>query len=121
MSNRFRPVALALGLLLATGVARADATQTLLLRDPTVSASRIVFTYAGDLWSVDRDGGDALRLTSDPAADLAPAFSPDGKTLAFNRQHGDNLEVYVMPAAGGTPRRFKPAMVGMRGSSQPET
>ena len=24
-------------------------------------------------------------------------------------------------AAGGTPRRFSPAMVGMRGSSQPET
>ena len=106
MSNRFPLVALVLGLLLATGVARADATQTLLLRDPTVSASRIVFTYAGDLWSVDRNGGDALRLTSDPAADLAPAFSPDGKTIAFNRQHGDNLEVYVMPAAGGTPRRL---------------
>jgi tricorn protease len=106
MSNRLIPAAPALALLLAAGLARAEAPQTLLLRDPTVSASRIVFVYAGDLWSVDRDGGDPLRLTSDPAADLAPSLSPDGSTIAFNRQHGDNLEVYVLPVGGGTPRRL---------------
>jgi tricorn protease len=106
MSIRFRCIALALAAASIPGLARAEAPQTLLLRDPTVSATRIVFVYAGDLWSVDRNGGDALRLTADPAADLAPAFSPDGRWIAFNRQHGDNLDAYVVPAAGGTPRRL---------------
>lgn len=106
MSIRAYAGALALCLSLAAGAVRAETPQTLLLRDPTVSATHIVFVYAGDLWRVDRDGRDPVRLTADPAADLAPAFSPDGSTIAFNREHGDNLEVYVIPAAGGAPRRL---------------
>ena len=92
---------------LATLAGPAAAEQTLLLRDPAVSADRIAFVYAGDLWSVGRDGGDPRRLTSDPASEALPALSPDGTMIAFSRDHGDgNLEVYVMPAAGGTARRL---------------
>jgi tricorn protease len=102
-----RPSRLIPSVLLALcAVAATAAEPTLLLRDPTVSATRIVFVYAGDLWSVDRDGGDVMRLTADPAPDLAPAFSPDGTRIAFTREHGDNLEVYVMPAGGGAPKRL---------------
>jgi tricorn protease len=97
---------LQLATLAVTAPASAAMGETLLLRDPTVSATRIVFVYAGDLWSVDRDGGDSRRLTTDPAAESLPAFSPDGSMIAFSRDHGDNLEVYVMPASGGTPTRL---------------
>src|ERR1035441_5688605 len=42
----------------------AAADEPLLLQKPTLSKTHIVFAYAGDLWSVPRDGGDAVRLTS---------------------------------------------------------
>ncbi|MCU0976365.1 MAG: PDZ domain-containing protein [Steroidobacteraceae bacterium] len=100
-------VALAVACLSAASTSRAADGPTLLLRDPAVSADRIAFVYAGDLWSVDRNGGDPRRLTSDPASESLPAFSPDGTLIAFSRDHGDgNLEVYVMHAGGGTARRL---------------
>ena len=35
----------------------------LLMRTPTMNKTHIVFSYAGDLWSVGRDGGEAVELT----------------------------------------------------------
>lgn len=58
--------------------------QTVLLpQHPTVNATDIVFTYADDLWTVPRQGGNARRLTDGPGSETSPAFSPDGKWLAF--------------------------------------
>ena len=45
---------------------------------------------------------DALRLTTDPASDLWPTWSPDGKRLAFRRGDG----VYTRPVLGGSERRI---------------
>ena len=66
---------LALLAMLASG---ASAQETLLLRQPTMSATHIAFAHGGDLWIVDRAGGDARRLTSTPAVEADPHFSPDG-------------------------------------------
>ena len=78
----------------------------LLLRDPTLSRTTIVFCYAGDLWSVPRDGGEARRLTTGPGIEGAPHFSPDGSQIAFTAEYDGNTDVYVMPAGGGVPRRL---------------
>ncbi len=43
-----------------------------LLRKPTVSQTQIAFSYGGDLWIVDRNGGDARRLTSDVGIEIDP-------------------------------------------------
>ncbi|GEM_PF-4928470 len=59
----------------------------LLMRHPTVSATRIVFAFGGDLWSVARTGGEATRLTSSPGIESDPFFSPDGKSVAFTGQY----------------------------------
>ena len=40
-----------------TGVGAFAASEPLLLREPTLSRTSIVFSYAGDLWSVAREGG----------------------------------------------------------------
>ena len=50
---------------------------TRLLRFPDVCADRIVFTYAGDLWTVGTRGGTAIRLTAGPGVEQAAHFSPD--------------------------------------------
>jgi tricorn protease len=65
-----------------------------------------VFSYAGDLWSVPREGGEAKRLTAGPGVETDPVFSPDGSLIAFTGEYDGNVDVFVMPASGGVPRRL---------------
>jgi tricorn protease len=93
---------------LAAAVAFAQSPQPLgpaMIGRVAAGRAQIVFHYAGDLWSVDRNGGEARRLTTHPGEENFPAFSPDGSQLAFSRNVGGNLDVYVMSAAGGEARR----------------
>ena len=83
-----------------------SAQGTMLLREPTVSKSHIVFVYANDLWSTSIDGGRAIRLTSNIGAESNPHFSPDGEWIAFTGQYDGNTDVYLIPAAGGEPKRL---------------
>jgi len=86
-------------------IAAADSGK-LLLRNPSVSKTQIVFTYGGDIWTVSRDGGDARRLTSAVGSNNNPVFSPDGTKIAFTGTYAGNRDVYVMPAEGGQPKRL---------------
>jgi tricorn protease len=101
--RRLALVALAAALLVPSLLA---AQGTRLLREPTVSETHIAFVYANDLWIVDREGGEARRLTSAPGAEASPRFSPDGQWIAFTGQYDGNQDVYVVPAEGGQPRRL---------------
>lgn len=92
--------------LLLAGACCADENPPLLLRHPTISATQIVFAYAGDLWSVPRSGGTAQRLTAGTGRASLPVLSPDGSEIAFTGDYDGNADVYVMPATGGTPRRL---------------
>jgi tricorn protease len=78
----------------------------LLLRRPALSRTQIVFSYAGDLWSVPRDGGEAKRLTAGQGVETDPIFSPDGSQIAFTGEYDGNVDVFVMPAGGGMPKRL---------------
>ena len=73
------------------------------MRTPTLNKTHIVFSYAGDLWAVGRDGGEASRLTTGVGREFGPLFSPDGQWIAFTGEYDGNVDVYVMPAAGGVP------------------
>ena len=84
----------------------AAADEPLLLQKPTLSKTHIVFVYAGDLWSVPREGGDAIRLTSGTGTETDPAFSPDGTRIAFTGEYDGNVDVFVVPASGGVPKRL---------------
>src|SRR5690606_38128700 len=79
---------------------------TRLLRMPTVSATHIAFMYGNDIWKVGRQGGSATRVTSFPGQELNPHLSPDGQWLAFSAQYGGNMDVFVVPVAGGEPARL---------------
>jgi tricorn protease len=78
----------------------------LLMRFPTVSATQIAFAWAGQIWTVSRDGGMARRLVAGSARLTAPIFSPDGSMIAYTGDYDGNRDVYVVPAAGGQPRRL---------------
>lgn len=83
-----------------------EADEARLLRFPTIHEDSVVFVSAGNLYTVPTAGGVARRLTSHDGNEMFPRFSPDGKLLAFTGQYDGNTEVYVMPAAGGTPKRL---------------
>jgi tricorn protease len=86
-------------------------SQTKLLRFPDIRGDRVVFTYAGDLWTAPSSGGSAVRLTSHPGVEVFGKFSPDGKWIAFTGQYDGDEQVYVVPTSGGEPRQltFYPA------------
>ena len=98
-------IATALGSITAVSAQKLPDT-TRLLRFPTTNDKQIVFCYAGELYTVGKDGGIARRLTSGPGYSSFPRFSPDGKQIAFTSQYDGNTEVYVMPAEGGAPKRL---------------
>jgi tricorn protease len=104
----------ALLLLLCSPAALAQ-TQPAPMLIGRVSASRthVAFFYAGDVWTVERAGGEARKLPAPQGTQTQnfPVFSPDGSQIAFARQTGGNWDLFVMPAAGGEARRltFHPA------------
>ena len=79
---------------------------TQLLRQPTLSDTEVVFVYANDLWKASRDGGAAIRMTTNEGYESNPHFSPDGQTIAFSAQYGGNTDVYIISSQGGSPERL---------------
>ena len=76
-----------------------------LFQRPALSRDAIAFGYAGDLWTVSRDGGKATRLTTGVGIETAPVFSPDGTTIAFAGEYDGNTDVFTIPVGGGVPFR----------------
>ncbi len=101
-----RQVLPSLLLLTALLPALAGAQEARLLRDPTISATDVAFTYGADLWIVARTGGTARRLTATPAVESDPHFSADGKSIAFTSNRSGSAQVYVMSTSGGDATRL---------------
>ncbi|MEP7075387.1 MAG: PDZ domain-containing protein [Acidobacteriota bacterium] len=79
---------------------------TRMLRHPAVSRDLVAFAYAGDIWTVSRNGGRATRLTATPQVESEPYFSPDGTKIAFTATFGGNTDVYFVPSSGGDAKRL---------------
>src|SRR4051795_9764724 len=100
------PPTLLLAGLCALAAGPAPKGVPLLLQKPALSKTHIVFSYADDLWTVPRAGGEAVRLTTGAGVETDPVFSPDGKMVAFTGPYDGNDDVFVVPAAGGQPQRL---------------
>ncbi|MBI2568259.1 MAG: PD40 domain-containing protein [Candidatus Schekmanbacteria bacterium] len=91
----------------ALWVAVAAAAEPPYLRYPDLHGNRLVLNTGGDLWITDLEpGATARRLTSHAGDEVYPCFSPDGATIAFSGSYDGNVDVYVVGADGGEPRRL---------------
>jgi tricorn protease len=88
----------------------AQSPPPLMFEAPTVSPTHVAFSYAGDIWIVDRAGGNARRLTTNPAREVYPVFSPDGKEIAFTRLNSAagpfGWDIFIVTVASGEERRL---------------
>ena len=93
-------------LLFSTNVLAED--NPLWMRYPAISpdGSAIAFTYKGDIYTVPANGGKATQLTTHPAHDTQPVWSPDGTKIAFASNRNGNFDVFVMDKDGGTPKQL---------------
>lgn len=101
----------------------AQTKETLLLRQPDISKTHITFVYAGDIWLADKNGSNPRKLTSNPAVELHPKFSPDGKNIGFTGNYDGNTDVYTVGLHGGNPERvtYHPGADMLRGWLDNET
>jgi tricorn protease len=90
----------------ATFAVASETGGTRLLRFPDICADTITFVYAGDIYTVAAQGGNAARLTSHEGLELYPKFSPDCRWIAFSGEYDGTRQVYAIPAAGGAPRQL---------------
>jgi tricorn protease len=90
----------------ASAMAFAADSGPLLLQSPTLSKTQIAFAFGGDIWIVDRAGGDAQRLVTGTGILSHPIFSPDGSMVAYTGNYDGNDDVYMVAATGGEPRRL---------------
>ena len=110
MHHRILPLALPLSLMAACGLtslASADIDPNAgMLRSPDISADSIVFVYANDLWTADRDGGMATPLASPQGVESHPRFSPNGDRILFSGNYDGGRDLYVVSSEGGNPERI---------------
>lgn len=104
-----RPNLLAAAILfLAAGILDCAAVTPLWLRQNSISpdGTRIAFCYQGDIYTVSTDGGEARRITSNPAYDSNPLWTPDGKEIVFSSYREGGKDIFIIPCTGGTPKRL---------------
>jgi tricorn protease len=92
--------------LLACASGAGYAREAKLVRYPSYHQGRVAFTYLGDIWTADENGGNVQRITANPARDVYARFSPDGKWIAFSSDRNGNLDVYIVPSEGGQAKQL---------------
>src|SRR5262245_15957452 len=92
--------------LLLTTLAPVHGAEARLVRYPHYHGGQVAFTYMGDIWTADENGKNVQRITAHRARDTTPRFSPDGQWIAFSSDREGNMDVWIVPASGGTPKQL---------------
>ena len=66
----------------------------------------VAFVYQGDIWTVASTGGSAVQITTNPAHDTEPRWTPDGKYIVFASYRERQKDLWAVSAGGGKPKRL---------------
>jgi tricorn protease len=102
MAKRLLPVSIAM---VCAGMSSADLIKRIQFPAISPDGSTIIFSWQNDLWSVDRTGGRATRLTVHAAVDSRPVWFPDGSRVAFNSTRYGSADIFSMRPDGTDIRR----------------
>ncbi|QTN31811.1 PD40 domain-containing protein [Akkermansiaceae bacterium] len=65
----------------------------------------LAFEWLDDIWLAPSAGGEAVRLTTDPARDSYPKFTPDGKRVVFTSERSGSQQIHSVKTDGSDARR----------------
>jgi dipeptidyl aminopeptidase/acylaminoacyl peptidase len=68
-----------------------------------------------DIWLVPTSGGEPRQLTTHPASDSRPRWSPDGKRIAFISTRDGSPHIWMMDTTGGEAQRITNLSTGASG------
>ncbi|HET7790974.1 MAG TPA: amidohydrolase family protein [Gemmatimonadales bacterium] len=91
---------------------------TWLSLDVSPDGSTLVFELDGDLYSMPIAGGTATRLTSGPAFDSQPRYSPDGKHIVFLSDRSGGENIWICEADGSHPKALTKGMTNLYASPE---
>lgn len=107
MNKRYRPLP---SQLRATAHHFANEIIYALTGEPGITMSRVVFSRSGgqgsDLFAVDYDGANILRLTANRQLNLCPSWSPDGSEIAFTSYRNHQQGLYILDTSNGKVRQL---------------
>ena len=94
--------------LAATAICAMAQETPMWLRKSAISpdGTKIAFCYKGDIYTVGTQGGEARQVTSNPAYDSDPVWTPDGTHIYFSSYREGSQDIFLVPALGGTPVRI---------------
>jgi Tol biopolymer transport system component len=83
-----------------------------LIQDPEESpdGKKLAFSAMTHLYALDLPGGKPQRVTSGNAHEFQPAWSPDGKSIAYVTWSSEGGQLWKVPAAGGTPQQLSKSL-----------
>ena len=67
---------------------------------------QIAFSYKGDIYTVGVNGGRANQITTNPAHDTRPVWSPNGQQIVFASDRLGSMDIYIVDKEGGVPTRL---------------
>ena len=103
MKKKFLAVA---ALMLSLNMYAADDAAWMRYCTISPDGTQIAFSFKGDIYTVSAQGGRAYQLTTNPAHDTRPIWSPDGQTIAFASDRLGGMDIYVVAKDGGVPTRL---------------
>jgi TolB protein len=83
----------------------ANEVMATLTGEPGIALTRVVFSRGTgdrrDLWVVDYDGENLMRLTANRTLNLCPSWRPDAEAIAFTSYHRGEQGLYLLETASG--------------------